>query len=33
VNKDSALHQGGFNLFGEGFGDFAQNIVMKIIFQ
>ena len=32
-NKEDALHQGGFNLFGEAFGDFPQNIVMKIIFQ
>jgi predicted transcriptional regulator len=30
--KDDAEHRGGFNLFGEGFGDFAQNIVMKIVF-
>jgi predicted transcriptional regulator len=30
--KDDAVNKGGLNLFGEGFGDFAQNIVMKIIF-
>jgi predicted transcriptional regulator len=30
--KEDAKHKGGLNLFGEGFGDFAQNIVMKIIF-
>lgn len=32
-NKEDALHKGGFNLFGESFGDFPQNIVMKILFQ
>ena len=31
--KDNAKHKGGLNLFGEAFGDFAQNIVMKIVFQ
>jgi len=31
--KEDAKHKGGMNLFGEGFGDFAQNIVMKIVFQ
>lgn len=31
--KEDAIHKGGLNLFGEGFGDFAQNIVMKIVFQ
>lgn len=31
--KENARHQGGFNLFGEGFGDYAQNIVMKLIFK
>lgn len=30
--KDDAVHKGGLNLFGEGFGDYAQNIVMKIVF-
>ena len=31
--KEDALHKGGLNLFGEGFGDYAQNVVMKIVFQ
>jgi len=31
--KDDAKNKGGLNLFGEGFGDYAQNIVMKIVFQ
>jgi predicted transcriptional regulator len=31
--KEDAAHKGGLNLFGEGFGDYAQNIIMKIIFQ
>jgi predicted transcriptional regulator len=30
--KDDAVNKGGLNLFGEGFGDFSQNIVMKIVF-
>lgn len=30
--KDNAEHKGGLNLYGECFGDYAQNIVMKIIF-
>jgi len=30
--KEEALHRGGLNLFGENFGDFEQNIVMKIVF-
>jgi predicted transcriptional regulator len=31
-NKEDAEHKGGVNLFGEGFGDFAQNVVMKVIY-
>ncbi len=31
--KEDAKNKGGVNLFGEGFGDFAQNIVMKIVFK
>ncbi|MBP1756493.1 MAG: transcriptional regulator [Firmicutes bacterium] len=31
--KEDAEHQGGMNLFGESFGDYPQNIVMKIIFK
>ncbi len=31
--KEDAAHQGGLNLFGEGFGDYSQNIIMKIIFR
>lgn len=30
--KDDAEHKGGLNLFGDAFGDFAQNIEMKIVF-
>jgi len=32
INED-ATNKGGFNLFGEGFGDFAQNIVLKFVFK
>ena len=31
--KEDAMHKGGLNIFGESFGDFAQNIMMKIVFQ
>ncbi len=31
--KDDAPNKGGLNLFGENFGDFAQNINMKIVFK
>ena len=31
--KEDAMYKGGLNLFGEGFGDYAQNIVMKIVFE
>jgi predicted transcriptional regulator len=31
--KEEAIHKGGINLFGESFGDFAQNIIMKIVYQ
>ncbi len=30
--REDAQHQGGLNIFGEGFGDYAQNINMRIIF-
>ncbi|MEG1458235.1 MAG: helix-turn-helix domain-containing protein [Acetivibrio sp.] len=30
--KEDAKNKGGVNLFGEGFGDYAQNIVMRISF-
>lgn len=30
--KPDAVHQGGINLFGRQFGDFEQNIVMKVNF-
>lgn len=30
--KEDAKNKGGLNLFGESFGDFAQNILMKIVF-
>ncbi|MNE85223.1 hypothetical protein D3C80_1822010 [compost metagenome] len=28
--QPDAVHQGGLNLFGRGFGDYGQNIIMKI---
>lgn len=28
--QPEAVHQGGLNLFGRGFGDYGQNIIMKI---
>ncbi|WP_455717230.1 ArsR/SmtB family transcription factor [Anaerosporobacter sp.] len=28
--KENAIHKGGMNLFGNGFGDYEQDIVMKI---
>ncbi|MHB8127556.1 MAG: ArsR/SmtB family transcription factor [Mobilitalea sp.] len=31
--KEDAKHRGGLNIFGENFGDFAQNIVMNIVSQ
>lgn len=31
--KEDAAFQGGVNLFGDGFGDYAQNIVMKLSFE
>jgi predicted transcriptional regulator len=31
--KEDALHRGGFNLFGKGFGDYAQHIVVRIIYE
>ncbi len=31
--KEDAIHSGGLNLFGEGFGDYPQNIIMKIVFK
>lgn len=30
--KEDAKHQGGINLFGDSFGDYPQNIVMKLIY-
>lgn len=30
--KEDAKHKGGINLFGDGFGDYPQNIVMKLIY-
>lgn len=32
-NKEDAKHKGGVNLFGDCFGDYEQNIVMKLIFE
>lgn len=31
--KEDAVHRGGMNLFGECFGDYRQNIIMKIIYE
>lgn len=31
--KQGAKHPGGLNLFGEGFGDYKQNIVMKVTYE
>jgi predicted transcriptional regulator len=31
--KKDAKYSGGMNLFGEGFGDYPQNIIMKIVFK
>lgn len=31
--KEDAKHNGGMNLFGESFGDYPQNLVMKIVFK
>lgn len=31
--KETSEYQGGFNLFGEGFGDYPQNIIMKLIYE
>jgi predicted transcriptional regulator len=31
--KEDAGNSGGMNLFGEGFGDYPQNIIMKIVFK
>lgn len=31
--KADALHSGGINLFGDCFGDFAQNLVMRVSFE
>ena len=30
--KEDAVHKGGMNLFGNGFGDYPQDIVMKMWF-
>jgi predicted transcriptional regulator len=31
--KDNALHKGGFNIFGKEFGDYPQDIKLKVVFQ
>ena len=31
--KEDARYRGGMNLFGEGFGDYQQNIIMKMVFK
>lgn len=30
--KEDSIHQGGLNLFGDSFGDYPQNIMLKIIY-
>ena len=32
-NKQGCEHPGGFNLFGKGFGDYPQDIILKIIYE
>lgn len=32
-NKEDAEYKGGFNLFGKGFGDYSQDILMSIIYE
>lgn len=32
-NKDGCEHDGGFNLFGKKFGDYAQDLVLKIYYE
>ena len=31
--KEDAKHQGGVNLFGNSFGDYPQDIVMRILYE
>ena len=31
-NKDDAEYIGGFNLFGKGFGDYPQDLILTIIY-
>ena len=31
--KENAIHKGGINLFGDGFGDYAQGIRMAIYYE
>ena len=32
-NEDTATHPGGFNLFGSGFGDYEQDIVLQLTYE
>lgn len=32
-NKEDAEYKGGFNLFGRGFGDYSQDILMSLIYE
>ena len=32
-NKNTATHPGGFNLFGKGFGDYTQDIVLQTLYE
>ena len=32
-NKSTSNHIGGFNLFGKGFGDYAQGIIANIYYK
>ena len=31
-NKDDAENKGGFNLFGRSFGDYAQDIILTLVY-
>ena len=31
--KEDAVHKGGINLFGDGFGDFAQGLRMALYYE
>ena len=31
-NKEDATNKGGFNLFGRSFGDYAQDIILTLVY-